>query len=554
MTGGLPRGRVTVVLGGAGSGKTVFGMQTLVCGARDSTERGILVAFEESADEIAANVAGFGWGWKPSRGGRIAFVDARLSEAIVHGGDFDLAGLLAAVGAKARAMKASRVVFDGLDVLLVLLRDPVLIQRELARLRDWVHASGLTCVVTAKARSTGSEGVDHEMLEFLADCVVWLHHRVSAGTAFRVVRVAKYRGREHSADEIPFSITKAGMAVADDGGALVDYPASSERVPTGVARLDAMLDGGFHRGSSILISGAPGSAKTTLAAAFAEAMCARRERTLFVSFDEAPQQIVRNVATIGIRLGRHLRSGVLRIAALRARSASPEAHVGRIRAIVEEHGARHVVIDPASALAFEGMAEFADEAGLQLIDFCKSRGITILSSSLLASPQPLSEQTPMSISTIADTWIHVSYVSNGGERNRALTVIKSRGTQHSNQVRELTLGRGGVSLADVYTAGGEVLMGTLRWEKENEERIRVEESRRESERRRAEAELALDETRARMAALKHAEVLHQRTLEQLDRQQVREADRLAAERVEMRRRRHADAAAANGSRPGRRAR
>jgi circadian clock protein KaiC len=516
--GGLPLGGVTVVLGGAGAGKTIFGMQVLATGARDRGEPGILVAFEESAERIVANVASFSWGGKAVAEHGVHVLDAQLPQAVEQGGEFDLLGLLALVAAKAKNVGARRVVFDGLDVLLGYLLDPGLVRREVLRLRDWVHQSGLNAIVTAKADAAEARAAtEYDFLQFMADCVVTLHHRVHDSTALRFIRVAKYRGAAHSANEIPMTITGGGLEVAGNTPIEMVHPASDERISTGVARLDVMLSGGFHRGSSVLITGAPGSAKTSLAAAFTVAAVLRGERTVYVSFDEAPAQIVRNVASIGIDLRPHLAAGTLKIQSLRARSESPEAHVARIRGFLREERPQNLVVDPLSALRNRSREADAEDAALQLIDHAKALGITLFCTSLLGNPLPLSEQTPLGVSTIADTWMHVSYVNQGGERNRALTIIKARGTSHSNQVRELVLSDAGVTLADVYTVGGEVLMGTLRWEKENEARRSQATSRSIGRLREQKAELALAQTRSRAetlgkeAAIQLAELQHIRT-------------------------------------------
>ena len=515
IEGGLPRGGITVVLGGAGAGKTIFGVQVLACGARDHEESGILVAFEESPERIRENTASFVWGGA-TQGKGIEIVDARLSQSVEHGGEFDLVGFLAIVSARAKASDAKRIVFDGFDVLLGNLRDPALIRREVFRLREWVHASGMSAIVTAKADAAEASPMpDYDFLQFMADCVVTLHHRVRHGTALRFVRVAKYRGSGHSANEFPFIITTRGIEVAAITVKEMTYPASTERVSTGVERLDAMLRGGYFRGSSVLVTGAPGTAKSTLSAAFAHAAASRGERTLYVSFDESPDQIQRNVASIGIDLRPHVQSGALVLRSLRGRAENPEAHVTRMSALLREVAPKNFVVDPLSALEQRGCEAEAEAAALRILDHAKSAGITIVSTSLLGNMLPTTEQTPLSISTIADTWIHLSYSNQGGERNRAMTIVKSRGTGHSSQVRELVLSDAGVTLADVYTAGGQVLMGTLRWEKEREEQRERNAAEASAKLREQKAALALAETTAQIETLARARAIQQAELAQL---------------------------------------
>jgi len=539
--GGLPRNGVTVVVGEVGTGKTIFGMQALASSARDDGHHGILVAFEESSARIRANTAAFSW--SDTSLASIDIIDAQLSQSVEQAGDFDLLGLLAVIDARVKTSGARCIVFDGLDMLLAYLRDPALIRREAFRLRDWVHATGISAIITAKAQDPRSTAInEYDFLQFMADCVVTLHHRVVQGTALRFVRISKYRGAAHSANEYPLAITPAGIEVAADTTIELAYPVSTERISTGVERLDAMLSGGYYRGSSVLISGVPGTAKTSLAAVFAEAAAARGERTVFISFDESPDQIIRNVDSIGIQFAPHVAAGTLHLHSLRGRAESPEAQVARIRGWMRVLQPRNLVIDPLSALAQHGNDANKESAALQVLDIAKNAGITIVSTSLLANPLPLIEQTSMNVSTIADTWMHVSYVSHGGERNRALTIIKARGTGHSNQVRELVLTDHGVNLADVYAVDGEVLMGTLRWEKENEARRSRTTAQNNAVLREQKAELALAETQAHLMTLERARTIQEAELAQLKAGAATEAGNRAGEADELLLRRRADVA------------
>jgi circadian clock protein KaiC len=285
----------------------------------------------------------------------------------------------------------------------------------------------------------------------------------------------------------------------------------SERVSTGVARLDTMLDGGYLRGTCTLVSGAPGTSKTTLAGAFAEAACERGERALFVSFEEAGDAIARNLASVDIRLGRHQRSGLLRFFSVPASGTTPWAHTLRMGALLDEHAARCLVVDPVTALLQTGASESAVDSLLSLLDVAKRQGVTVL---LTASPiegsDPADENSAIGLSSFADTWIHLSYVAAAGERNRALSIVKSRGTGHSNQVRELILSSAGLTLVDVYTSGGAVLMGALRRQKEEQDRAEQARAARAEQTQRDEIASAIAETQARIAGLR-ADLEHKRT-------------------------------------------
>ncbi len=539
MAGGLPRGGVTVVIGGAGTGKTIFGLQVLAGGARDS-EPGILVAFEETAARIVANASGFTWGTEVMQGS-IHLVDAQLSESVEVGGEFDLIGFLALLTAKAKQTGARRIVFDGLDVLLGYLGDVALVRREAFRLRDWVHQSGLSAIMTAKGDTAlARPSADYEFLEFMADCVVTMHHRVIDGMAQRLIRIAKYRGAAHSANELPIAITTAGIEVATNTSIDLEHSASSERVSTGVERLDAMLCGGYYRGSSVLITGVPGTAKTSLGAVFAEAAARRGEPTLYVSFDEAPDQIVRNVASIGIDFAPHIAVGTLRVHGFRGGIESPQAQVARVRGLLREMQPLNLVIDPLSSLSKRAHDPDGESAALELIDIAKNAGITLVSTSLLGNSLALSEETPLNVSTIADTWMHLSYLVQGGERNRALTIVKARGMGHSNQVRELVLSDTGVTLTDVYAVGGEVLMGTLRWEKENEARRSKTAAYNTALLRRRKAEATLAATRMQLEVLASDAEFQEAELAQIKLAALTDADHRVDEADELLQRRGVD--------------
>lgn len=499
--GGLPRHRTSLLLGGPGSGKTVFSLQTLVNAARRRNEPGIFVAFEEGSRQIMANAATFDWGLPTLAKNKLFILDARLSPASVQSGEFDLTGMLAILKAKKEAMGAQWLVFDGIDVLLTLMRNPVTEMREIYRIRDWLAVNEVTAVVTAKTDGHTSEVWHYGFMQFMVDCVVRLDRRLEHGVSVHRLQITKCRGSDFAAGEFSLSFGPSGMEVVTPEPAEIKHVASTERVSTGFERLDAMLGGGPFRGSSTLITGAPGTSKTTLAGKFAEAACRRGERTLFVSFDEGADPIMRNLSSVGIRLRAHVKSGLLRMYSSRIEACSAENHLVKLRSLILEQQPRCVVIDPLSALAKIGGLETARAVASRLIYMVKDSNATVMITSLVEGDDPQAEATDLQVSTIADTWIHLSYLVRSGERNRALTIIKSRGTWHSNQVRELMLSETGLMLADVYTAGGEVLMGTLRWEKETEENARNKQRRADIDHKRRELQFAEADTRARIKAL-----------------------------------------------------
>ncbi len=479
--GGLPRGRTTLLEGGPGSGKTIMALQTLVNGARLDNEPGIFVAFEESSERIVANAANFGWDLPELMKKKLFFLDVQPSPDLMVSGSFDLSGMLAALQAKAHEMNARRIVFDAVDVPLALLHDPVAERREMYRLHDWLLKNEFTALITAKVGGAETYAANHpqmSFMQFMVDCGVTLAHEFVLGISQRSLRVVKYRGSAFQENDSPFVFGEGGLEVAGSrASGESKIVVSNERVSSGVVRLDTMLDGGYYRGSTILISGFPGTAKTTLAGAFLEAACLRGEQSMFVSFDSDANEVNRNLASVNIRLERFVKKGLLHTKSARSLTGSAEIHLMRIKTLARRHKVRCLVIDPVSALAKSGNEETAYNVAERLIDWTKDQGITLLCTSLLHESGPNLEGTPMQVSTIADTWLHLSYLVQSGERNRGLSIVKSRGMAHSNQVRELVLSKEGVTLADAYTAGGEVLMGTLRWEKEDAVRTAVEEGR-----------------------------------------------------------------------------
>lgn len=464
--GGLPRNRTTLLIGGPGAGKTVFALQCLVNAVRRHRVSGIFVAFEETSSQIVANSAGFDWRLEAISEKQIYFMDARLSRDVIKAGDFDLSGMLAMIGAKREEIGAQWIVFDGIDVLLTRLQNPAAEVDEIYRIRDWLDDSGLTAIVTTKSEDRPYEPAQYGFMQFMADCVVRLGRRQEDRVASQFIQMMKYRGSGFAAAELPVTFGPSGIEVAVDDSPKETDRASTQRISLGFSDLDLLLGGGVYRGSSTLISGLPGTAKTTLAGKFLEATCARGERALFVSYDESVNQIVRNLASVGIDLKKHVDSGLLQMFSARTETTSPEELFATLKSLLSEYQPSCVVIDPLSALARSGSSLSARSVASRFVHMVKDSGISLLVTALSEADDPVAESTTLQISTIADTWIHLSYLVLSGERNRALTIVKSRGTAHSNQVRELVLSHTGLSLTEVYAEGGEVLMGTRRWEKE----------------------------------------------------------------------------------------
>jgi len=442
--------------------------------------------------------------------------------------------------AKAAEIKATQIVFDGIDVLLNLLDNQAAERREIYRIRDWLVQTGLTGIITQKAG--GPDGDRHGFLQFMVDCVVVLRHQVLNGSAFRNLRVMKYRGSGFAGDEFPISVTEDGMQLTNRGPTELKYDVSDERVSSGLLRLDNMLQGGYHSGSNILISGAPGTAKSTLSGLFAAAACERGERTLYVSFDEGAAQIVRNLRSVGIQLAPHLKSGILKMYSTRTRGPNVEDQFFALRAQVRLHNPVCLVIDPLSALSTKLSHLASADAAQQFLDFLKAEGITVVNTSLMDGLST-DEATATGISTIADTWIHLSYVVQDGERNRALTIVKSRGTGHSNQVRELCLSDDGVSLTDVFVAQGKVLMGVARWEWEQEELAKQQSAKTATELKRLQLHLSQAEAAARLQVVQAEMDARKAEMEVLALATGTRSELVATDLKVLRKMRHADAQA-----------
>lgn len=521
-SGGLPRGRITAIAGSAGAGKTVFALQALVHGIRNQDAAGIFVAFEESPDSIVHHARGFSWNPCSLVGDQLILVDGRWQMDDIQSGNFDISGLLSAVEGLARQRETGFLVLDGIDVLLAMLPDAMDPRRELYRLQSWAEALGLTTLVTIKSPGIlgSAMGRFEDMATYMADCVVVLEHKVLDTISCRNLIIQKYRGCGHVQNQVPYVIDSQGIELETVDTYSGGYRVFTERVASGFEDLDQMLRGGIYRGSTTLMSGSPGTSKTTLSAKIVETACQRGEKALFICFDEAPDEIVRNVSSVGIKLAKHVRSRRLLMDGLVARSSSADRLASRILMMMGEHQPQYLVLDPVSALATTSDEYLAHNAIRLVVQECKRAGITIIFTSLLEHISGDLEISKAHISTLCDNWIHLSYVINGGERNRALTIVKSRGTGHSNQVRELILDDRGLHLKPVYTEQGEVLMGTLRWQRE--ERNRKEERQQElaREQRYRETRREVEGLSARIASLQRELQEKHQDLDHLDAENV----------------------------------
>lgn len=458
--GGLPAGRPSLVCGRAGSGKTLFAMTFLVNGAVRFDQPGVFMSFEETSQDLAENVASLGYDLSALvAAGKLATDYVRIERSeIEETGEYNLDGLFVRLGYAIQSVGAKRVVLDTLEALFAGLQNTGIMRAELRRLFGWLKEQGVTAVITAEQGDGGL--TRHGLEEYVSDCVILLDNRIQNQISTRRLRVVKYRGSAHGSDEVPFLIDTAGISVLPVTSAGLDHQALDERVPTGVAGLDAMLGGGgFYRGSSVLVSGMAGTGKSSLAAHFADAACRRGERCLYFAYEESPQQILRNMRSIGIDLAPWVEGGLLRLEAARPSLYGLETHLSRVQRDIDLFQPASVVIDPFSSLR-------GDRADLQamllrMVDLVKARGITALMTSLVTAEDRVNN-TDQGISSLMDTWLSLTNIEFNGERNRGLYVLKSRGMKHSNQIREFILTDEGIRLVEAYLGPAGVLTGSAR--------------------------------------------------------------------------------------------
>ncbi len=528
--GGLPKGRTTIVCGGAGCGKTMLGIEFLVRGAQEYNEPGVLMAFEETPEDISRNVASLGFDIEALANQKKLFLDFISVEPheIQESGDYDLEGLFIRLQSAVEAVGAKRVMFDTLEALFSGFKNPGILRAEFRRLFRWLKDLGLTTVITAE-RGEGTL-TRHGLEEYVSDCVILLDHRIKDQISARRLRIVKYRGTKHGADEYPFLIDERGMSILPLTSLQLQHTVSNERISSGVPDLDEMLEGkGYFRGSSVLITGTAGSGKTTLAASFVDAACRRGERCLYIDFEESRDQVARNMSSVGLDLDQWTKKGLLTHEAWRPTQFGIEMHLLRIHKFIEKVKPQCVVIDPITNLLNGSSDKEVYSMLMRLLDFLKVQGITAVFVSLTSGGDD-TEQTTVGISSLTDTWILLRDLELNGERNRCVYVLKSRGMAHSNQLREFVLTGHGIRLLPVYIGPGGVLTGSSRVTQESAERAEAIQKQQEIERKQLDAARKRLTIQAQVAALQaefEAVEKEEKTLTQEDRAREKqdEADR-----------------------------
>lgn len=498
--GGLPRGRPTLVSGAPGCGKTLLGMEFLVHGAVQFNEPGVFLAFEETGEELSKNFVSLGFDVAALVSAKKLVVDhVRIDRnEIEESGEYDLEGLFIRLGHAINSIGARRVVLDTVEVLFSGLAHHAIVRAELQRLLRWLKEKGMTAIVTAEQ---GETGLTRRGLEaYVADCVIVLDHRVTGQLSTRRLRIVKYRGSMHGTNEYPFLVDQKGLSVIPITSMGLDYEVRNEFVSSGVPRLDEMLGGrGYFRASSVLMSGTAGTGKTTLAAAFAVAPCTRGERCLYFSFEESPTQIIRNLHSIGMDLQVWVEKGLLKIHAGRPTGQGLESHLMDIHHQMDTFQPKALVLDPITNFMTVGSQDEVKSMLTRLLDLLKAKEITALCTSLTTADES-DEQSGVGISSLMDTWLLVRNLESGGERNRCLYILKSRGMGHSNQVREFVLSDQGIQLVDPYVGLGTVLTGSARVAQEARERAEALAAEQNADRERAALEARITALRTELKA------------------------------------------------------
>ena len=486
--GGLPKGRPTLVCGGAGSGKTLLSMEFIVRGITEYNEPGVFMAFEETAEELAKNVASLGFDVNnliAKNKMAIDYVHIERSE-IEETGEYDLEGLFVRLNLMIQQVGAKRVVLDSVEALFAGLPNEAILRAELRRLFRWLKKKGVTVIITGEQgdKTLTRYGIE----EYVSDCVIFLDHRVHNQISTRRLRIVKYRGSKHGTNEYPTLIDEHGLSVLPISSIGLNYAVSDERVSTGVPRLDAMMAGkGYYKGSSILISGTAGSGKTSLAATFVDGLCRKGKRCMYFSFEESPDQLIRNMRSIGIDLGPWAAKGLLEFHSLRPQLYGLEMHLATMHKLIRNFNPAGVVVDPVTNLKSVGDSDEIKAMLVRVIDYLKSRCITSVYTSLTDGGNAM-EQSEVGISSLMDTWLLVRMIESSNERNRLLYVLKSRGMGHSNQMREFLLTDEGLKLMDVYVGPGTVLTGSARVVQETKDQSQAVLDQQTAERKQRELE------------------------------------------------------------------
>ena len=507
--GGLPKERSTLVCGNAGCGKTLLAMEFLVRGATLYNEPGVFIAFEETEEELAINVKSLGFDIaKLIEQKKIVIDHIHLERSeIEETGEYDLEGLFIRLKYAIVSIGAKRVVIDTIESLFAGLPNAGILRAELRRLFRWLKDNKVTAIITGERGDTAltRQGLE----EYVSDCVIVLDHRVTEQTSTRRLRIMKYRGTVHGTNEYPFLIDENGIAVLPITSLGLTHEVTDERISSGIPELDSMLENrGYYKGSSILVTGTAGTGKSSLAAHFISSLCQNGKKVLYFSLEESPSQFIRNMTSIGINLAPHVKKGTLVIHAVRPTFAGIEMHLTMMIRLINEFQPETVVVDPLNSfVSFDNPIE-AKSLSMRLIDYLKMRQITALFTNLTGNIDKI-ERSDIFISSLIDTWLLLRDLEHGGERNRGMFILKSRGMAHSNQIREFLITSKGIKLRDIYTGMAGVLTGSARIAQEARDRVEqmlstqlIEQRKRELDRKRKNLDAQISSLKAEFEAEK----------------------------------------------------
>jgi len=462
--GGLPKNRPTIICGNTGSGKTVISMEFLVKGALKYNEPGVFMSFEETREELATNMESLHFDLDSlikKRKIYIEYLEIDKSQNI-EAGRYDLEGLFVRLQNAITSIGAKRVVLDSLDALFYGLNNNA-IRPEIKRLFKWLKEKEVTAIITSE--SDNGFSTKNGLEQYVADCVIALDNRTVNQTTTRRIKIVKMRGSVHGINEYPFSIDMNGISVLPLISQLANQSLSTVRISSGVKDLDGMLDGkGFFEGSSILVSGSAGTGKTSIAISLINATCIKKIRGLYCAFEESSSQITRNMLSIGLDIEPYIKSGVLKMYSSRPTIQNLELHLIAIQKIIEEFDPKIIVLDPITNLIAEGINTEIRQMLAHFVDFLKSKNITVLFTAAITLETVKSNPSDEGISAMVDTWILVRDIETNSERNRGIYILKSRGMNHSTQVREFVITDNGLSLLPIYISAGGILTGSAKLE------------------------------------------------------------------------------------------